>query len=553
MTPRFTVLCVLSLAACAGHPPPRATGGGPPAVARGEELGGHTRRITTKSPAAQASFDRGLAYLFAFNHDEAIKSFTRATEQDPTCASAYFAIALANGPHINFPLLPPERARAAHEALARARALAGGATDVERELIKALEKRHADPEPEDRKPLDLAYANAMRDVYRAFPNDSDVAALFAESLMDLRPWDLWKQSDGTPQPGTEEIIATLEGLLLRAPSHPLGNHLYIHAVEASPHPERALAAADRLRDLAPSLGHLTHMPSHIDVRTGAWEKAIVANQKAIVADDKYAKTAGKQGFYRLYMSHNRHMLTFAAMMTARSATAIATIGDMVQAIPADWIEENAAIADGFVAMPFEVWMRFGKWEAILSAKEPPQNLPIARALRHYARGVAYAVRGEIGNARGEQTAFLAAKKATPKEAFFGNNSAADLLTIAEHVLAGEILYLDGHRAEGIAQLRMASAVEDRLRYDEPPDWIQPVRHPLGAALLKAQLASEAETVYREDLARLPGNVWSLHGLARSLRVQKKDAEAVEVEKRLARATASSDIELTSSCLCLPGI
>lgn len=553
MHARWVVVMAVSLVACAKHPPPRATGGGPPAAsATFEGLGGHSRRVTTTSPEAQRFFDRGLAFLYAFNHDEAIRSFRKAAELDPKCASAYWGIALANGPHINFPTVPADRATAAHAALKQARALANGASDVERALIAALEKRHADPEPADRKPLDLAYANAMRDVYRAYPNDSDVGALFAEAMMDLRPWDLWK-SDGTPQPGTGEILATLESVQLRAPSHPLANHLYIHAVEAGPHPEKGKGAADRLRDLAPALGHLTHMPSHIDVRTGQWEEAIAANTKAIAADDQYAKSAGRQGFYRVYMSHNRHMLTFAAMMTARSELAIKTINDMVQKIPPEWVKENAALADGFVAMPFEVWMRFGKWDAILAAKEPPSELPIARALRHYARGVAYAAKGEIANARAEQKAFVEAKHATPKDAFFGNNSAADLLGIAEHVLSGEIMFLDGHRTEGIVALRTAAAREDKLRYDEPPDWIQPVRHALGAALMRASQPTEAERVYREDLARLPENAWSLHGLARSLRVQKRDAEAAEVEKRLARATANADLELTTSCMCLPGI
>ncbi len=517
-----------------------------------EGLGAHRRPVTTTSKDAQRYFDQGLAFMYAFNHDEAIRSFRRAAALDPKCAMAEWGVAIANGPHINFPALPPERARAAHEALARAVALSSGASEVERALIAALQKRHADPEPEDRKPLDEAYAGAMREVWRAHPHDADVGALFAEAMMDLRPWDLWTR-EGAPQPGTDEVVATLEAVLADSPQHPLANHLYIHAVEASPRPERADVAAERLRTLAPGLGHLVHMPTHIDVRTGRWDAAIASNRAAIVADARYAAKRPRQGFYRLYMSHNRHMLTFAAMMTARSKLSVETIGEMVAAIPAEWARENAGIADGFLAMPYEVRMRFGRWDEILAEPEPPEQFPLSRALRRYARGVALAAKGDVAAAREEQAAFLRAKAAIAEDATFGNNSARTLASIAERVLDGEILFREGKRAEGIAELRRAVAIEDGLRYDEPPDWIQPVRHALGAALLKAGRPVEAEEVYREDLARLPENAWSLHGLARSLRVQKKDDEAKLVEARLARATREADVELTSSCMCLPGI
>ncbi len=543
-------LFVCWVAACA--PTPRAPA--KPVVSEDvplfEGLGTLHRPITTSSPEAQRYFDQGLAFLYAFNHDESIRSFRKAAALDPSCAMAEWGVALANGPHINFPMLPPARAKAAHAAMARAKTLS--ASPLERELIAALDKRYHDPEPDDRKPLDEAYAAAMRAVHEQHPDDADVGALFAEAMMDLRPWDLWLP-DGKPQPGTEEIVRTLEKVLGKTPDHPLANHLYIHAVEASPSPERATAAAARLRKLQPGLGHLVHMPTHIDVRTGLWEEAIASNRAAIDADARYVAKRPEQGFYRIYMAHNRHMLTFAAMMTGKSELALKSIREMVAAVPAEFVKENASTIDGYLGMPFEVLMRFGKWDEILAEPQPPPMLPIARLLRRYARGVAYAAKGDLAHARDEQKAFLEGKTALAKDATFGNNSAHDLVAVAEHVLAGEILYRDGKQKEGIAELRTAVAMEDKLRYDEPPDWIQPVRHALGAALIKAGTPGDAEEVYREDLKRLPGNVWSLHGLARSLRVQKKDAEAKDVEARLAKALTGADIELTSSCMCLPGI
>jgi tetratricopeptide (TPR) repeat protein len=320
-----------------------------------EGLGPHTRQVSTSSQQAQTYFNQGLSFLFAFNHDEAIRSFARAAEIDPGCAMAWWGIAAANGPHINNPVVPPERSKAAMEALKKARAAAGGASEVEKALIQAQSKRYADPPPDDRASLDKAYADAMRDVWKRFPRDVDAGAMFAESLMDLRPWDLWTV-EGEPQPETPEILATLEDLMAKDPQHPLAMHLYIHAVEASPHPERADAAADGLRDLEPGLGHMVHMPSHIDVRRGRWEQAITANRKAIEADRVYRERSPRQNFYRVYMAHNHHMLGFAAMMIGRSADAIAIMDKMVAGIPADWAKESG-IADGFMAMPIEVRVR----------------------------------------------------------------------------------------------------------------------------------------------------------------------------------------------------
>jgi tetratricopeptide (TPR) repeat protein len=514
-------------------------------------LGGLSRKVTTASPEAQRYFDQGLAFVYAFNHDEAIRSFRHAGELDPKCAMAFWGVAYANGPHINNPVVPEDRAKAAWEALEQAKALAAGASPVERALVEALASRYALPQPADRKPLDQAYADAMRGVFRAYPKDADVGALFAESLADLRPWDLWT-ADGSPQPGTEELVATLQAVLALDPRHPLANHLMIHAVEASPHPEKADAAADALRDLQPGLGHLVHMPSHIDVRRGRWQPAIDANAKAMAADRRYTSRSPEQGFYRLYMAHNHHMLTYAAMMTGQSALALRTIREMVADIPLDFFRANPW-ADGFMAMPLEVLMRFGRWDEVLAEPDFPEFVPISRALQHYARAVAFAAKDDVPSALREQAAFLAARAVVSKEATFGNNPGSDVLDVAESFMRGEILFRSGKAEEGLLALREAAAREDRLRYDEPPDWIMPVRHALGAALLQAGRFAEAEAVFREDLARLPENGWGLYGLSRALALQKKAAEAAAAERRFDAVWSRADLQIKSACLCLPGV
>jgi len=526
---------LLGLAACAGTPP----------QGRYEGLGSHTRKIKTFSSEAQTFFDQGLIFLYGFNHDEAIRSFERAAAADPSCAMAYWGISVANGPHINNPAVDEAHAKAAWVALGRARAAAND--PVEKELIEALTKRYADPQPADRAALDKAYADAMRSVWKKHPRDADIGALFAEALMDLRPWDLWT-NDGTPQPGTDEIVRVLESVVALG-DHPLAQHLYIHAVEASPEPGKADAAAERLRDLVPGLGHLVHMPSHIDVRRGRWQQAVVANQKAIAADDEYARRAPPQGFYRIYMAHNRHMLTFAAMMQGNGRQAMDVAREMMGNFPQDWLRQMAPLVDGFVATPYHLRLRFGQWNEMLAEPEPEEVFPIARALRLYARGVALAALKRPAEARAEQKAFREARSRVPKDATFDNNTAADLLAIAEASLEGEILYREGKSAEAFASLREAVTMNDKIRYSEPPDWIQPVRHTLGAALLDSGAAAEAEAVYLEDLKRWPENVWSLAGLSQSLRAQgKKPGEA---EARLRRAGQHADVDLTSSCLCLP--
>jgi len=512
-------------------------------------LGSHGRLIATSSDEAQKYFNQGLCFLFAFNHDEAIRSFRQAAEKDPQCAMAWWGIAVANGPNINNPVVSLEQSRDAWDALTKARLAATSANAIDRALIDAVGQRYKNPQPDDRRPLDEAYASAMRQVWKAHPTDADVGALFAESLMDLRPWDLWT-STGEPQPGTHEIIATLEAVLTQAPNHPLGLHLYIHALEASSVPEKAIAPADRLRDLQPGLGHLVHMPSHIDVRTGRWAEAVTANSKAIAADRLYHEQSPKQGFYRIYMAHNFHMLAFAAMMRGQSKLAITTINDMVQEMPLEWRKENAPFADGFTAMPIEVLVRFGKWDEVLAVQQPADYLPFSRALWHSSRGVAFAAKGDVARAREEQRAFRTARTLVPQEARVGNNSAADVLAVAEHLLAGEILVNAGQAEAGLVQLRDGVKREDQLKYSEPPDWIHPVRHALGATLLSLRRATEAESVYRDDLVRLPENGWALFGLSRSLELQGKKPEAAMIQARFKSVWKEADIKITTSCFCV---
>lgn len=512
-------------------------------------LGKHTRPVATSSPEAQKFFDQGLNFMYAFNHDEAVRAFRRAAELDPDCAMAHWGISLSLGKNYNYPLFPPERAKAAWKALESSRAKAKAESEANRALVEALAARYADPLPKETRPLEEAYARAMKAVWEKFPKDADIGALYAESLMNLRPWDLWT-IDGKPQPETPEILKALQAVVELDPKHPLANHLYIHACEASPHPEKADAAADRLRDLQPALGHMVHMPSHIDVRRGRWQAAIEANDRAIT-DRNYAKTVPEQGFYRMYMAHNHHMLAFAAMMQGESKRALKAVRDMLADVPKDWVAlpENAAIADGFVAAPLEVMKRFGQWDEILKEPAPPEIFPIARAMRHHIRAIAYAAKGETAKAREEQRAFREAAKKPAKDATFGNNKATDLFAVGDAMLEGEILVREGKMEAGIKALRAAVAKEDKLRYSEPPDWVVPVRHALGAFLLKDGQATEAEAVYREDLRRWPDNGWSLFGLAASLETQGKEAEAAAVRAKFDEIWKHADVKIPSSCYC----
>jgi tetratricopeptide (TPR) repeat protein len=516
-------------------------------------LGSYSRKITTDSAEAQRYFDQGFAFLHGFNHRAAIRAFQQAAEIDPECAMAHWGIALACGPHINSIAVPPPAAELAWKELELAQKNVGNASPVERALIGALAKRYANQQPEDRTGLDRAYSDAMREVWKKYPKDPDVGALFAEAMMNLRPWDQWTPN-GKPQPGTDEIIATLDAVLTLNPNHPLANHLYIHAVEASPNPERAMAAADRLRNLQPGLAHNVHMPSHIDIRTGQWLKAVDTNAKAVEADQRYRKIFGQpKGFLNVYIAHNRHMLAYAAMMTGQRDLAMKHIRAMVAEMPSEFLTENALQAEGNVAMPLEVMMRFGLWDDILAEPERyTDKMWFTRAFHHAARAIAYAAKGDTASARNAQSVFVERAKLVPKEDFVSNNSCEALLAVAIPMVEGEILIAEGKIDSGIEQLRAAIQKEDALKYDEPPGWLIPVRHSLGAVLMKQQRFAEAEQVYRDDLARLPENGWSLLGLAESLRKQKKNADEVaQTQAQFEKVWAKADLTITTSCLCQP--
>jgi tetratricopeptide (TPR) repeat protein len=518
-----------------------------------DTLGDYSRPIATQSAEAQRYFDQGLRFLFGFNHGLAIRSFEEAARLAPDCAMTHWAVALACGPHINFPAVPPDRAEQAWQALTLAQRHAATASPVEQALIAALGHRYAMPQPEDRSPLDVAYADAMREVWRSYPQDADVGVFFAEALMNLRPWDQWTPA-GEAQPGTEEVIATLDAVLALNERHPFANHLYIHAVEASPQPERAIAAANRLRDLQPGLAHNVHMPSHIDIRVGDWHQAVTSNLRAIAADQAIRKVLGPpRDLVVIYAAHNRHMLAYAAMMTGQSALALEHIRTMVDEIPEDFLREWALYVEAFAAMPYEVLIRFGRWDEILAQPDHyPEHMPFTKSFRHAARAIALAALGDTKAARAEQARYLELLPAVPAETMLGNNSAEAVFAVASPMVEGEILVREGRLEEGFAALRAAIAAEDELRYDEPPGWILPVRHALGANLMAHGRYAEAEQVYRDDLQRLPNNGWSLFGLADTLREQGKVAEAEPLVTRFLDVWRHADIAIGSSCFCQPG-
>lgn len=537
--------------ACPGPSPAAPSASAPRSDAERFHLGHHVRKVSTRTPEAQAAFDRGLTLAFSFAYDAAEEEFRRAAQADPACAMAWWGVALVNGPHINFPIVPPDRAKAAWEALGRAKGAAVGASESEKSLIDALATRYADPQPEDRRPLDEAYAKAMRGVWAAHPADADVAVLFADAMFDLRPWDLWTNA-GVAQPGTEEIVATLEKALALAPDHPGALHLYIHAVEASPHPEKGIAAADRLRDLVPGLSHMVHMPSHIYARVGRWAEAAAANERAIAADAWYRAQHPRPGFYATYMAHNRQFLAYTATMRGRSAEALAAARDMVAVVPPEFVDGFAPIIEGFLVLPLEVLMRFGRWDDILKEPEPKASLLFSRTIRHATRAIALTALGRLDEAGVERTAFREAAKKLPPEWMCGNSPASAVAEVVSHVLDGEMAAKASKVDEAVKILTEGAALQDALRYDEPPDWIQPVRHTLGAVLMKAGRAVEAEAVYREDLARYAENGWSLLGLAQALHAQGRHEESMAVDARARKAFADADVKPTTTCFCIPG-
>ena len=503
-----------------------------------------THKVTTSSPQAQQYFDQGLRFIYGFNHDEATRSFKEAVRLDPNCAMAYWGIAFTLGPNYNLPI-DPERAKSAYEATQKAVALAPQVSEKERAYIEAIAKRYVADPSADRKALDLAFADAMRGVAKRYPDDLDAATLFAESMMNLRPWDLWT-ADGDPQPGTEEIVSTLESVLKRNPNHLGAIHYYIHTVEASQKPERAIPYADRLAKVAPGAGHLVHMPSHIYMRVGRYKDANVSNARAAKVDEDYLEAHNVQGVYRImYYPHNVHFQWAAASMEGRSKEALKAARKLVAQTPVEFVKQMPMVEFVPPTLLFGL-ARFGKWEEILRQPAPASELQYTTGMWHYARGLAFAATKRIEEAAKEQAKVAEIAAATPADRLVGQNSAVALLSVASHTLAGEIAARQGKTDEAISTLEEAVRLQDALKYEEPPPWYFPVRQSLGAVLVAAGRAADAEQVYRKDLQQNPHNGWSLYGLTQSLRAQKKARDAAAVEKRFRKAWARADVKLTAS-------
>jgi tetratricopeptide (TPR) repeat protein len=515
-------------------------------------LGSHEHRITTSSELAQRYFNEGLTLTFGFNHAEAVRSFKDAATVDPACAMCHWGVALALGPNINAPM-SDEAVPEAYAAIQKAQELAPAASPAEQAYIRALATRYVAAPVADRSELDLAYADAMRALSKQYPDDFDATTLFAEALMDLTPWQYWTK-DSQPTTYTHEIIKTLESVLARNPDHPGANHYYIHAVEASDTPERALPSAARLERLAPGAGHLVHMPGHVYWRTGRYLDAARVNETAIAVDEDTIRrgvTGADQGthsFYALsYYPHNIHFLYAAAQMEGRSQLALTAARKLVSVIPSEAYKAAPALED-FRPMPIFAMVRFGQWGDILAEPQPEAELQYATGIWHWARGLAYLRQGQVDLAEKElaQLNVIAESDAMDELMLASFPPASTLLGIASHVLTGELAAAHGDSVRAIAELEAAVAIQDGLAYIEPPAWFYPVRHSLGAALLEAGRPADAESVYREDLRQYPHNGWALFGLAQSLGDQGKTAEALEVQQRFAEAWQRADVTLTAS-------
>jgi tetratricopeptide (TPR) repeat protein len=514
------------------------------------KMGPHRRAITTTSAEAQAYFDQGLTWAFAFNHDEAIRSFRRAAELDPECAMAWWGVALASGPQYNHPKMTAERDAAAWEGLQKATARIENTTPVERALIEAMGQRYAKPCPEDRTALNEAYAEAMGKVWAAYPDDADVGTLYAESRMVLNPWKMYTP-DRKPAEGTEEIVVILGRVLEMDPDNPGANHLYIHAVEPSADPGRGLPAANRLSDLVPGSGHLEHMPSHIYVKVGMWDRAIEQNAKAMRSDEVYRRLSPKQHTQWVYMVHNSHMLTYTAMMAGREREALAAARAMWAQVPEADLREAGPLFDRWMCSVYDVQKRFGRWDAILAEPAPPDFLPITRATWRASRAVAYAAKKDFANAEREYEAFKEAMAAVPEDLDWGRDPARKVLEVSDYFIAGEIALQKGEMEKAAELLEKSAEVEDMMGYGEPPQWLQPVRHTLGAVYLVSGRYADAERVYREDLAKWRNNGWSLYGLSRALKGQGETAKARRAELAYRRAWSKADAQTTTSCKCIP--
>jgi tetratricopeptide (TPR) repeat protein len=539
------------------------------------DLGRYHRGITTSSAEAQLWFDRGLVWCYGYNHEEAVRCFRKAAKADPDCAMAHWGIAYAAGPNYNkqwkaFDVVDLRRSlKIAWESTQRALACVAKASPAERALIEPLVERYPSADPDAVTPSwNDNYAAAMREAYRADPDDLDVATLYAEAIMNRTPWQLWDMESGRPAAGagTAEAVTVLERGLARAGGmqHPGLLHMYVHLMEMSPYPQRALRAADALRTVAPDAGHLVHMPTHIDVLCGHYKDVVDWNGRAIVGDRKYLKQRGARNFYSLYRCHNYHFRLYGAMFLGQYEPALQAAEDLIASLPEDLLRvESPPMADwleGFVPMKQHVFIRFGKWKEIIAEPLPRDRALYCTttAMLHYAKAVANAASGRVPAAEEEARRFEAARASVPPSRYVFNNTCLDILAIAAEMMKGEIAYRKGDFDVAFAHLRRSVELDDSLPYDEPWAWMQPARHALGALLLEQGRVEEAESVYRADLGldgtlsracQHPENVWSLHGLHESLMRLGKHAEASIIKPRLEVAAARADVPIKSSCFC----
>jgi len=540
------------------------------------DLGTYTRSITTNSPDAQLWFDRGLNWVYAYNHGEAVSCFQKALEFDPDCAMAHWGIAYAAGPNYNLPwhLYDPEgKAQAlatAYDATQSALARVDNVTPVEAALINPLTARYPQREPiEDQSGWDKNFTTAMRPVFAANRDDLEVRTIFCEAIMNETPWKMWdlKTGEVAEGAGTAEAIDVLETAFRDYPAswdHPGLLHLYVHLMEMSPFPQRALRAGDRLRELVPDAGHLIHMPTHIDVLCGHYHDVVVYNQQAIVADRKYLDREGALNVYSMYRTHNHHFAIYGAMFLGQYTPAMEAAQELIDTTPEELLRvpspPMADFIEGYIPMKQHVLVRFGMWQEIID-QELPDDRELycsTTAMMLYAKAVAHSALGNVSEAEQAREEFLAAKNKVPESRRVHNNTVEDLLAIAQEMLNGELEYRRGNYDVAFAHLRKSVELDDALPYDEPWGWMQPTRHALGALLLEQDRVEEAEAVYRSDLG-LDGklsracqhleNVWSLHGLYECLTRRGENVEAPIIKQRLDLALARAEVPVRASCFC----
>ena len=511
-----------------------------------QNLGNHKFPVTTSSPRAQLFINQGMMLTYGFNHAEATRSFREAARLDPECAMAYWGMALVVGPNINMPMPPGAEAKA-YELIQKALSLKSNVSERERAYIDALAKRYSAEAKPNRAALDRAYVEAMRSLHHSYPEDLDAAALYAESVIDLRPWDYWTR-DMQPYPETVEVLRVLESVLERNPNHPGAIHYYIHTVEVA-RPQLAEAGAERLERLAPGAGHLVHMPSHIYRRVGRYSEASKSNEDAIAADEDYITQCRAQGVYPLaYYPHNIHFLWDSASMEGRGQVAITAARKASSSIP-EGAWRDIPLLHQFLVAPLFSYTRFGKWDLILSEPSPPEDSLFWTGVWHYARGLAFTATGKVDEASkelGSLRDIAEDKSLVGYRVTFSRNGAKAILDIATAVLEGELAAKRGDYEKAIAQLHRGVLLEDNLIYNEPPDWHVPVRQSLGAVLLEAGRPAEAEAIYWQDLQLNRENGWSLFGLTQSLRAQGKEEQAVLMEKRFRKAWGQADVTLIAS-------